>query len=232
MRVNLVMLCLLIGISGSISTVSIAETTDELSIQAPPSISISVIGLMPNKAILMIAGQQRVLKAGQSSPEGVTLISADSEQAVLEILGRQAVYGVGGYMYSVVQPVEQSEQVIRIAPDSQGMYRTIGQINGISVNFLVDTGANTIALNSALAQRLGIEYRDASIPVHSATTASGVVRSYPIDLKRVQIGGIVMENIQASVIEGKYPVDVLLGTNFLNKLKLEHQGSFLELRQR
>ncbi|ALG69362.2 retropepsin-like aspartic protease family protein [Beggiatoa leptomitoformis] len=209
----------------------VAESADTLATSSAPPLAISVIGLMPNKAILFIAGQQRSLKVGQTSPEGVTLISADSEQAILEVNGQQAAYGVGGYMFAVVESVAATEQIVRIPPDSQGMYKTIGQINGITVNFLIDTGANTIAINSVLAQRLGLKYLDPAVEPSSATTASGVVRSYPIELKRVQLGGIVVENLQASVIEGKYPVDVLLGTNFLNKLKLEHAGSFLELRQ-
>ncbi len=44
---------------------------------------ISVKGLFNNKAIVVIDGKQRLLRAGETSPEGVKLISANSKEAVL-----------------------------------------------------------------------------------------------------------------------------------------------------
>ncbi len=56
---------------------------------------ISILGLFKDKAIINVDGKRRVLASGQTSPEGVTLIAADSRKAVLEIDGRQATYALG-----------------------------------------------------------------------------------------------------------------------------------------
>ena len=49
---------------------------------------ILVLGLFKDMAILRVDGKQYKLRTGEASPEGIKLIAADSEQAVLEIDGR------------------------------------------------------------------------------------------------------------------------------------------------
>ena len=53
------------------------------------AVDVSVSGLMPNQVFAVIDGKTRILKAGQTSPEGVTLISSNSQQAVFEVGGTQ-----------------------------------------------------------------------------------------------------------------------------------------------
>lgn len=48
------------------------------------TLSILVVGLMRDQAVVQINGRQHVLKTGQSSPEGVALVEANSEFAVLQ----------------------------------------------------------------------------------------------------------------------------------------------------
>lgn len=119
---------------------------------------IVVNGLFNNMAIVTIDGKQRTLKPGKTSPEGVTLISADSKEAVIEIDGKQETYTLGTHIGSNFKPSEDSTKVT-IAPDQGGMYMVNGSINNYQVKFLVDTGATLISMNKFHAKRLGINYK-------------------------------------------------------------------------
>ena len=61
---------------------------------------IMVLGLFKGRAIVNIDGQRRTLKPGKPSPEGVTLISADSDVAILEVDGKQQEYKLGRHVGS------------------------------------------------------------------------------------------------------------------------------------
>jgi len=57
---------------------------------------VTVVGLFKDTAIVVIDGTRRLLRSGDTSPEGVSLISATSEEAVLEIDGKQQRYSLDG----------------------------------------------------------------------------------------------------------------------------------------
>ena len=131
---------------------------------------VSVQGLFQGMAVGRIDGTDRLLRAGQRSPEGVRLVSADSERAVLEVEGRTLTLGLGSDVITALATPETS--TARIPRDASGLYRTIGSINGQTVRFLVDTGATRVSLNAVEARRLGIDYRVVGVPagVVTATT--------------------------------------------------------------
>ena len=81
------------------------------------------------------------------------------------------------------------------------------------MQFLVDTGATSIAMNENEARRLGIDYRVDGKPM-VASTASGTSRGWRVTLDRVKIGGIELLGVEAAVIEGGYPTEALLGMSF------------------
>jgi len=190
--------------------------------------TIVVQGLFKDTAVLSIDGHRRILKRGQTSPEGVKLIKADSRKAILEINGKQVSYALGSTVHTRFKAPEKN--VERIWPDENGMYNVIGSINGLPVKFLVDTGATTVAMNSAEARRLGVEFRYSG-KRGRVTTASSVVPAFFVQLKSVRVGGIVLHNVSATVIDGPQPSQVLLGMSFLGQLKMEHDGAALKLMQ-
>jgi len=190
--------------------------------------NITVQGLFKDTAVLSIDGQRRILKRGQTSPEGVKLIKADSRKAILEINGKQVSYALGSTVHTRFKAADKT--VERIWPDEHGMYTVIGSINGLPVSFLVDTGASVVAMNSAEARRLGVEFRYSGKRGRVSTAAS-VVPAFFVQLKSVRIGGIVVKNVSATVIDGPQPSQVLLGMSFLGKLKMEHDGAALKLMQ-
>lgn len=189
---------------------------------------IMVLGLFKNKAIVNIDGKQRVLKVGKKSPEGVILISADSDVAILSVDGKEQEYKLGRHVGTSFKKKKQAEA--KIMPVN-GMYTTQGFINGHPVNFLVDTGATWIAMNSNQARSLGINFRYIG-KRGRVSTANGVVPVYRIQLDKVRVGEIELTHVEAGVLEGNSPSEVLLGNSFLNRVEMLRQGQVMLLRQK
>ncbi|NCF30081.1 MAG: TIGR02281 family clan AA aspartic protease, partial [Gammaproteobacteria bacterium] len=138
---------------------------------AQAATKVTVVGLFKDTAIVVIDGTRRLLRSGDTSPEGVKLISATSGEAVLEIDGEQKHYGLGGQIGGSYARPEQAK--VRIWPTPDRMYVVLGSINGFPVKFIVDTGATLVSLSGREAKRLGIDYRVVGTPGQSST-ASGV----------------------------------------------------------
>ncbi len=191
--------------------------------------SIEVQALFGGKAVVMIDGQRRTLSIGQTSPEGVKLVSADSKQAVLEVDGKVQSYKPGGAIsLSYARPEHHEE---KIYANDRGMFHSVGSINGRTVRFLVDTGATTVAMNKSQAKQLGVDYRMTGERV-IVSTASENVKGYRVRLKSVSLGKIKLRNVEAMVIDGDHPGPILLGMSFLGKLKVENAGGVMKIRQR
>ncbi len=65
----------------------------------------------------------------------------------------------------------------------------------------------------------------------TVSTASGLSPAYHVKLDSVRIGDIELRNIQATVLEGAFPQEVLLGMSFLSQLELERKGNLVTLRK-
>ena len=196
-------------------------------VQAAPDIR--VVGLFSDRAVVLIDGRRHILRPGETSPEGVKLISADSEVAVLEVEGREIRGGLDGRVSArKASPTSQAVQIMR---DNSGMYTTVGSINGLPVAFIVDTGATQVAMNAAAARRLGIDYRVTGTPA-AVTTASKVERAWVVTLDSVKVGAIQLRNVAGVVLEGAQPEQVLLGMSYLGRLEITNNGRLLTLRKK
>ena len=189
---------------------------------------VKVMALFKDKAMLSIDGQNRLLRAGQTSPEGVMLVAADPHEAVIEIDGERQSYQLGSAIHSSYQKREQREVII--LRDNNRFYTT-GFINGQQVNMVVDTGATSVALNEADAKRLGLQYRLKGQQALSRT-ASGIAKTYLMMLDKVQVGEITLNNVEGAVILGAGPSNVLLGMSFLNRVEMQNEGDKLILRNK
>lgn len=193
------------------------------------ALDIVVVALFKDKAIVTIDGTRRVLNAGDVSPEGAKLIKANSDEAVFEINGQRETFGLGAHIGTSFTAASSRE--VQIFPDPAGMYTTTGSINGHLINFLVDTGATNIALNSNHAKRLGIDFRYTGKKGY-VETASGVEEAYGVILRTVKVGEIELRDVQATVIDGDFPSDVLLGMSFLGRVDMQRVGTTLTLRKK
>ena len=193
------------------------------------AVKVKVSGLFKDKAILVIDGRQRLMRAGETSPEGVKLVESNSTRAVIEIDGVQSSHVLGSHIDGGA--TEPESRAVQIFPTRGNMYTVIGSINGYPVNFVVDTGATSVSMNSREARRLGIDYEVDGEPGVSQT-ASGIVKIFIVRLKRVKVGDIELTNVEGSVHEGDYPTEVLLGMSFLGRLEMRREGGVLELRKK
>lgn len=191
---------------------------------------INILGLFKNKAIVVIDGKQRVLVAGKISLEGVLLISANSQEAVLEIDGERNTYTLGSHIGSKYKK-PQAGKISTIAPDANGMYWVNGSINGFQVSFVVDTGATLISMNKHQAKRIGLNYKLEG-KQSMANTASGVSKIYIINLARVKVGDIEVRDVQGAVHDSDFPQVILLGNTFLNRVSMKREGKILQLEDR
>ena len=193
---------------------------------------VQLFALFKDKAIILIDGARRVLTRGETSPEGLKLLATDTEREVaeVELNGRQETLRLGIVSTTGFGEAKGSGRVTLYA-DHSGFFYTDGRINDIAVRFLVDTGANTIALNSRMAERIGLDYKRTGRR-GIASTAGGMVPMYSLRLTSVTIGSITLHDVEAGIIEGDHPVDVLLGMSFLGRLDMRRDGDKMELSKR
>ncbi len=190
---------------------------------------IEVMALFKNKAMVNIDDEQHLLKVGEPATLGVKLIKASSKYAILEINGKQSKYNLGNRVQASYTKAERKK--VNIYRDSNGMFKTVGSINGYTVDFLIDTGASVIALNSALAKRLGIQYKLKGEETVVAT-ASGRELAYSVDLDQVKVGEIMLRNVDAVIIEGNSPNTPLLGMSYLGRLNINNEGQLMSLEEK
>lgn len=109
----------------------------------------------------------------------------------------------------------------------QGHYVSSGQINGVAVTFLLDTGATDVAVPAAIAVDAGLERGRVS----RAATANGVVSVYSTRIDELRLGNIILHDINASITPSITGDTILLGMSALQRIEFTQRGSTLTLRQ-
>ena len=191
---------------------------------------VQVVGLFPNAAVLLVDGQRKLVRAGQTGPGGVKVISANSKGAVLEVGGVQRNYSLSRE-YNQAGSSEPQRTQLSISRGAGNHYWIAGSIEGHPVQFLVDTGATSVAMNEGQARRLGIDYRVAGRPM-VASTAGGNIRAWSIKLDSVKVGGLEVLGVEAAVLEGDSPTEVLLGMSFLSRVRWREENGVLQLESK
>ncbi len=119
-------------------------------------------------------------------------------------------------------------QALILRRDSSGQFHVNAQVNGESVNFLVDTGADLVALTPEDAETLGLVFGEMQ-PIMQ--TASGVGYGAPVTIDEIEVAGTILHNVDA-VVAQDLPVN-LLGQTVLRQLGgVEMRGDQMVLRPR
>jgi aspartyl protease family protein len=115
-------------------------------------------------------------------------------------------------------------------PHGRGGFRTEGRIEGQRIEFIVDTGASLLALNESSAARFGLR---PSRGDYNATvrTANGTIKAARARLPMVDVGGLVVRDVDAVVLPDEALSENLLGLSFLSKLRYEYANGNMVLAQ-
>ena len=130
------------------------------------------------------------------------------------------------------QPMAQtSSRSLSLAPDSRGHFLTEGRINGQRVDFMIDTGASVVALNESSAARFGV-YPSRGDFTANVTTANGTIKGARTRLAMIDVGGLVVRDVDALVLPDEALSENLLGLSFLSRLKrFEYSNGQMVLQQ-
>ena len=96
---------------------------------------------------------------------------------------------------------------------------------------MVDTGASIIALNESSAARFGLRPTPGDYKA-TVTTANGTIKAAPTRLAMVDIGGLVVRDVDAMVLPDEALSENLLGLSFLSRLRrFEYANGKMVLEQ-
>ena len=186
-----------------------------------------VEALLPGRAVVMIDGQRYTLLAGERVGE-IVLIEADGRSGLFSLSGKTERLTVSRRIQTQFTIPDRRE--VRVVRDIANQYRIQAEINGSRTEVMIDTGANTVAMNSADARRFGV----ARISQNAVQleTAGGMINGWRAQIARIDVGGIVVQNVDAVVTEGDFPTTILLGMSYLNHVDLnERNGVLLMTRE-
>jgi aspartyl protease family protein len=122
---------------------------------------------------------------------------------------------------------EQGQLVIRQSKDNHFYIDIL--VNGKQINFLVDTGASDIVLNTNDAVAVGLDLNRLKFN-KIYNTANGQVRGASARVGRMQIDKVIFNDVPVSVNEGELNVS-LLGMSFLDRFqsfKIDGERLYLE----
>jgi aspartyl protease family protein len=189
---------------------------------------VALIGTIGDRAAVVAidGGDPKTVKVGQTWG-GITVIAVEKDRAIVQIDGKKRVLAQGQH-YRQAGPASD-RQSVTVAADSNGHFFTEGSINGIPIRFIVDTGASSIALPAADAQRMGIDYRKGRRGF--SQTANGPVPTYGVKLETVRLGSIELSGVDAIVIEQGLNI-ALLGMSFLGRVEMKQEGRTMTLLRR
>lgn len=119
---------------------------------------------------------------------------------------------------------------IEIPVGRDGHFRLMTQLNDTPVEFIVDTGASTIALGPEDARRIGIDTNDLAY-IGTAYTANGTVRTANVRIDEFAIGDHIEYNVPATVIDGELDGS-LLGMSYLRGFaRVSFEGDLMILER-
>ncbi len=126
---------------------------------------------------------------------------------------------------------QASGRSLDIPRDARGHFAADGRIDGQRINFMVDTGASVVALNEKSAARFGLRPSRSDYNA-TVSTANGTIKAARTRLAMVELGGLVVRDVEALVLPDEALSENLLGLSFLSKLKrFEYANGKMVLEQ-
>ena len=127
----------------------------------------------------------------------------------------------------VAMQIREGVKEVILQRNGAGHYVANGLINRQAVTFILDTGATHISIPAHIARQIGLQ-AGIAMPVQ---TANGAIVVYATELDSVDLGGIELKQVRASINPYMPTDEVLLGMSFLKHLNFSQQGDQLLIRQ-
>lgn len=108
---------------------------------------------------------------------------------------------------------------VTLDADPRGHFVTEARMNGRRIDdAVIDTGASVVAINRAMARRLGLTLAESDFR-HEVRTANGRTRAAVATIERLEIGRLSVDGVQAVVLDDSALEQPLIGMSFLNRLR-------------
>ena len=146
---------------------------------------------------------------------------------VLEVAGAQRAIQLGESPVSIGGSA--AGQRIVLKADARGHFINSGFINGRVMQYMVDTGATTVAIGRPDAQRMGLKFEQGQ-PV-MMNTANGTAQGWRVKLDSVRIGDVELREVDAIITPTALPY-VLLGNTFLTQFQMTRLTDQMVLEKR
>lgn len=210
----------------------------------------SIAGIDPSDFAIMVAGVAMVIflgssiagsyrgRATQAARDFLTWVLV----AVMLVAGysyREEILSLGHRVAGELLPPGTAlradreslgDRSLQIRRRSDGHFIVRPQVNGLVLSMLVDTGASTVVLKPADAQRLGFDVDKLKYTV-AVQTANGTTYAASIRLRELALGPITVTEVDALVARPGALKENLLGMSFLSRLRsYEFTTEYLTLR--
>jgi aspartyl protease family protein len=128
-------------------------------------------------------------------------------------------------------PAEAGLRSLNIARDARGHFLTEGRIDGQRIGFMVDTGASLVALNETSAAQFGVRPMPSDYTI-TVSTANGTIKAARTHLNVIEVGDLIVHDVDAMVLPDAALSENLLGLSFLSKLhRFEYANGQMVLEQ-
>ena len=132
-----------------------------------------------------------------------------------------------GTPHRVTNPSEPPKET-QLERTESGHFYTYATVNGQLVKFVVDTGADVVALTPEDAERAGVKFNPAEFEV-VAEGAGGPVRGQDVRIDSIEVDGKLVNDVRGVVLENSRKS--LLGQSYLSRLgEVQMRGDTMVLR--
>jgi aspartyl protease family protein len=199
-----------------------------MSAAAAAHADVSLVGTLKEKALLSVnGGPARTYPVGASLPDGSKLVAVTPGEATIEEGRKRYTVRLGEF---AATPAAGGGNTMVLSPDALGHYSVTGEINGVPVHMMLDTGASFVSIPAPLADKMGIDYRNKGRRAFSQT-AAGTTAVWIVKLDRVKVGEFEFANVEGSISEAGLSV-ILLGNSVLKRLDMKTESGMLTLSKR
>jgi aspartyl protease family protein len=178
-------------------------------------------GMVGETVWIWVNGRQIKLTPGQTSKNGIKLLSADLDAIVVLVDGKRYRFEKNNKQGTILD-----NKVTLIRDSNGGGYWAKGRINGKDVTFLIDTGASYVVMNNVQAKALKIKRGIREIQISTATKTE---TAYQVILDTVSVGDIKLQNIPAIITKHEHPPYPLLGMSFLSHVEINQENEQMTL---